>query len=81
MTSLSLKNISVKTYKKYLEFLGCKCTRKNGGHEIYTKKYLLRPIVVQSHITPVPEFIIKNGLKQLGVSREDFHKWLTNNHQ
>ena len=47
---------------------GCICNRINGGHEHWTRADLLRPITIQTHIDPVPEFIIKNGLKQLGLT-------------
>jgi hypothetical protein len=33
---------------------------------------LLRPLTLQSHITPVPEFIIKNHLRILSISKKQF---------
>ena len=75
--SLRLSNISIKEYRKFLEIQGCKNTRTKGGHEHWTRKDLLRPITFQTHIEPVPEFIIKNGLRTLGISRDAFLKCIS----
>ena len=55
---------------------GCTLIRTNAGHEIWGQKGLSRPIVFQTHINPVPEFIIKNSLRALGISKNDFWKTL-----
>lgn len=68
----TLKNIALADFKRYLISVGCELTRTNGGHEIWTRKGLTRPIVLQSHIDPVPEFIIKKLLGTLGVSKKGF---------
>jgi hypothetical protein len=68
----TLKNISLTDFRRYLISVGCERTRTNGGHEIWTRKGLARPIVLQSHIDPVPEFIIKKLLGTLGVNKKDF---------
>jgi predicted RNA binding protein YcfA (HicA-like mRNA interferase family) len=62
--------------RDYLKELGCKKTRTKGDHEHWTREDLLRPITLQSHISPVPEFIIKNILKQLGKTKKDFIDWI-----
>ncbi|EMS34612.1 hypothetical protein C943_03299 [Mariniradius saccharolyticus AK6] len=62
----------------FLNKAGCKEIRRNGGHIIFSKKELTRPIVVQSHIDPVPEFIIKNALRALGLTKKDFFEILFN---
>lgn len=72
MSSQHLRNIRLSDYRKYLLHIGCKLTRSKGGHEPYTRPDLLRPITLQSHIDPVPEFIIKNHLRILGLSKTDF---------
>ena len=54
--------------------MGCENTPNKGGHEHWTRDDLDRPITFQSHEDPVPEFIIKNGLRTLNLSREDFFK-------
>ncbi len=67
----SLKNISLAEFRKFLEYKGCRKIRTKGGHEIWSGEYLPRPIVLQSHIDPVPLFIIRNNLKTLGASVEE----------
>jgi hypothetical protein len=74
MSPKHLRNIELDDYRRYLNHIGCKCTRTKGGHEHYTRKDLLRPLTLQSHVSPVPEFIIKNHLRILGVSKGEFLK-------
>lgn len=70
--SRRLSNISLKQYQTFLKQVGCKNTRNDGGHQHWTRTNLLRQITVQTHIDPVPEFIIKNGLRTLNISRDKF---------
>lgn len=67
-----LKNVSVRDCRKFLTKVGCHQNRSNGGHEHRTRYDLLRPITIQSHIDPVPEFIMKQILKALEVDRDEF---------
>ena len=76
MSTKHLRNVPLKLYQDFLKEQGCKCNRTKGGHEHWSRKDLLRPITVQTHVEPVPEFIIKNGLKQLGLSKKDFLDWI-----
>ncbi len=71
-----LKNISLKTYRDFLTDQGLKCQRKNGGHEIWAGASTSRPVTFQSHIDPIPEFIIQNGLRNIGLTKQDFIDWL-----
>jgi hypothetical protein len=75
----SLKNISLNKYRSFLTFHGLKKIRTNGGHEIWASSHLLRNITIQSHIDPVPEFVIKNGLKAMGLNKNDFINYLNGN--
>jgi len=76
MSTKHLRNIPLKLYRSFLTEQGCVCNRKSGGHEHWSRKDLLRPITIQTHIDPVPEFIIKNGLRQLGVTKKYFLDWI-----
>jgi hypothetical protein len=78
MSTEKLTNISVAAYRLFLTRVGCARVRISGGHEIWTKHGLLRPITFQTHIDPVPEFIIKNGLRTLGMTKSELFKVLTN---
>ena len=71
-----LKNIPLKTFRAYLLFCGLKNIRTKGGHEIWSAKQLTRPVVLQTHINPVPEFIIKNNLRTIGKTEEHLLEFL-----
>lgn len=76
MSTKHLKNIPLKLFREFLKEKGCVCNRKNGGHEHWTRKDLKRPITLQTHVDPIPEFIVKNALSQLGLTKEDFLNWI-----
>jgi len=73
MTVRHLRNISLSTFESFLELAQCKCMGINSGHVKYTRADLRRPVIIQTHIDPVPEFIIKNALRSIQVSRSDFY--------
>lgn len=70
------KNIPLKKYREFLKHVGCTHIKTTGGHEKWTRKDLLRPIIVQTHIDPVPEFILLNGLRGLNITKKEFLKIL-----
>jgi len=72
MSTRRLSNISVSQYREFLSKAGCKYIRTTGGHEVWAKKELTRPIIFQTHIDPIPEFIIKNALRSLEISKNKF---------
>ncbi len=67
-----LNNISLADYKRFLTFIGCQLYRIKGGHEHWSHPNANRPITLQSHISPVPAFIIRQHLRYLGMSTEAF---------
>lgn len=71
-----LRNIPLRKYKKFLKSIGCKHTRTSGGHEHWTRSDVPRPITLQTHINPVPEFIIKIHLRQLNTTKDQFIKMI-----
>lgn len=74
MSTQKLSNISIITWRAFLMRVGCQLSRSTGGHEIWAKDGLTRPITFQTHIDPIPEFIIKNGLRTLGMNKKDFFR-------
>lgn len=72
MNTYKLSNIPLADFRNFLKYAGCECVNIEGGHERWTKKGLLRPIIIQTHISPVPEFIVKNTLRNLGYSKSQF---------
>jgi predicted RNA binding protein YcfA (HicA-like mRNA interferase family) len=74
--SPGLRNIPLRRYRQFLTKAGCKCVRTKGGHEHWTRADLNRAITLQSHIDPVPEFIVRQHLRYLGLDREEFEGML-----
>lgn len=71
-----LKNIPLKTFRDFLIWSGCKKIRTTGGHEVWARHDLYRPIVIQTHIDPIPEFIVKQVLKALNKTSDEYIKFL-----
>ena len=67
-----LSNISVQEFRDILVRLGLQPLRTTGGHEIWTKEGLQRAIVFQTHVEPIPEFVVRNAIRDLGMSRQEF---------
>lgn len=76
MNTRRLSNVPLRDFRIFLEKAGCTSERIKGGHEKWTRRGLLRPVILQTHIDPVPEFIVKNTLRNLGLSKEDFFRIL-----
>jgi predicted RNA binding protein YcfA (HicA-like mRNA interferase family) len=69
---IHLRNVSLSLFRSFLEYKGLKVIRTSGGHEIWSRSDLGRPVVLQTHISPVPEFIVKQTLRHIGSTRQDF---------
>ena len=72
MSTQKLSNISLATIRTFLIACGCEHVSTEGGHEKWRKEGLTRPIIIQTHIDPVPEFIVKNILRNLQMGKADF---------
>ena len=79
MNTYKLGNIPLSKFRKFLQHVGCECVSVEGGHEKWTKEGCLRSIILQTHIDPVPEFIVRNNLRTLKLTRSDLTLWLKNN--
>lgn len=71
-----LKNIPLKTFRDFLTYMGLKPIRIESGHEIWSRTDLRRPVVVQTHIDPVPEFIVRNALRTMNATKDDYIEFL-----
>ena len=69
-------NISPALYRKFLKSIGLSFSHINSGHEVWKKEGMLRPVVFQTHIDPVPEFIVLNNLTTAGVTKKDIDMFL-----
>ncbi len=74
----SLKNIKLSTFQKFLEFKGLKKIRTTGGHEVWSRADLTRPVIIQSHIDPIPDFVIKSNLRTMNTDKQELIEFLTN---
>jgi hypothetical protein len=77
MSTQKLSNIPLTDFRKFLLSEGLnviKDTKGRGGHEKWSRKDLDRPITIQTHIDPVPEFIVKQVLRHLKIDRNTFFK-------
>lgn len=72
----SLKNIGLKDFRKFLLHQGLIHIRTKGSHEIWSRKDLTRPVIIQSSVDPIPMFIVKNNLRTMGLTSEDLLKFL-----
>lgn len=72
MNTQKLSNVSLNNFREFLEKAGCRKISTEGGHEKWARRDLTRPIILQTHISPVPEFIIKNALRTLNLTKKDF---------
>lgn len=72
MSTNKLCNVPLKEFRFFLSKVGCNYSGTEGGHEKWTRKDLTRPIIVQTHASPIPEFIIRNALRNLNLTKIDF---------
>ncbi len=68
----NLGNISIREFRGALLSLGLEQVRTKGGHEAWMKKGMTRPVIFQTHVEPVPEFIVRNAIRDLGMTRQEF---------
>ncbi len=77
MNTYRIGNISIEDFRHFLADKGCKKVESgNTGHEKWSKAGIMRPVVFQTHIDPIPEFIIRNNLRNLGLTSNDLRAWL-----
>lgn len=67
-----LSNVSLTDFRRFLKSQGLEFITIKGGHEKWSKKGLLRPIVFQTHIDPMPEMILRSNLRTLRVTTDSF---------
>lgn len=72
----SIKNVSISEFKRFLTHHGLKQIRISNGHEIWSGRELTRPVIFQTHIDPIPLFIIKNNLRTMGMTLGDLREYL-----
>lgn len=76
MNSYKLSNITLPIFREFLVDMKCSYAGVRGGHEKWRKAGCGRPVIFQTHFKTIPELVLKNNLKVLGLSRDDFIQWL-----
>lgn len=71
-----LSNITLDEFRAFMRAKGLSIQRTNGGHEMWSREGMQRPVVFQTHFDPLPEFVVKNNLTAIGVSRTEFLDFL-----
>ena len=71
-----LRNITPKQFRAFLIHKGLKHIRTNGGHEVWSRSDMTRPVVIQTHESPIPEFVVLNNLKTINSSRQELLTFL-----
>ncbi len=66
-----LTPIKRKKFEKFLKFIGCNLKRIKGDHFIYERVGLDRPVVITAD-KEVPVFIIRNNLRTLKITPEEY---------
>jgi predicted RNA binding protein YcfA (HicA-like mRNA interferase family) len=69
--------ISWKEFERIIIGAGCVYDHTEGDHRVYKRSDLRRPIVCPMD-DDVPVFIIKNNMKTLGLSRDQYFQLLNN---
>jgi len=67
-----LSNITIDEFRAFMIAKGLTLQRTNGGHEMWSRDGMIRPVVFQTHIDPLPEFVVRNNLAAIGVTRKEF---------
>ncbi len=70
-----LTPIRRKKFEKFLKFVGCTLKRTKGDHFIYDRLGLDRPVVITAD-KDVPVFIVRNSLRVLKISTDEFFQIL-----
>lgn len=77
MNTYRISNITIADFRQFLSDKGLKEVESgNTGHEKWNKEGMLRPVVFQTHIDPIPEFIVQNNLRNMGLTASHLRTWL-----
>jgi predicted RNA binding protein YcfA (HicA-like mRNA interferase family) len=68
----NLSNITIVELRAILAQRGLTVERTKGGHEMWSKEGMPRPVVFQTHKQPIPEFVVQNAIKTLGMTKKEF---------
>ena len=64
-----------KILEQFVLSVGCRYIRQRGSHRVYWRDDQVRPIIVPTY-KQVPEFIIRNILRQLHIDIDEYLRML-----
>lgn len=67
----SVKPIAWHEFEKFLLYVGCVFKRQKGDHRVYWRSDLNRPVILPTY-KALPVFIIRNNLRILGISVDQY---------
>lgn len=68
---LHIAPIKRRKFEKFLLYIGCSLKRTEGDHFIFDRVGLERPVVITND-KDIPVFIIRNNLRTLKISTEEY---------
>jgi len=71
-----LSNINRRVFAKFLIENGYVKARTNGGHEIWEKEGMPRPVVIQTHENSIPEMVIRHNIRTMRISPKALEQFL-----
>ena len=71
-----LESVSISDFRRFLISKGLVLKNTSGGHEIWSKDGMRRPVVLQTHVDPVPRDHITTNLNSMQASRSDLQSFL-----
>ncbi len=74
----TIDNIPLRKFRGFLESRGLAVVRVTGGHEVWARSDMGRPVILQTHIDPVPGFIVRSNLRTIGASKKELIDYLGN---
>ncbi len=71
---MKIKPTNYQVQVKIFEMAGCVYARTKGDHLIYHYPDAIRPVVIPKY-KEVPAFVIKNNMRVIGMSREQYFEF------
>lgn len=67
----SIKPVPWRKFEKFVFYVGCHFERKKGDHRVYQREDLKRPVIFPED-EEIPVFIIRNNLRTVGISHNEY---------
>ena len=71
----AIRSTTYQVQIKIFEAAGCRYVRTQGDHLVYSYPGAVRPVVIPKY-QEVPAFIIKNNMKVIGMTRDQYFQIL-----